>query len=127
MKYIFLLTGLLIATAVSSQTMDCKKFRNGKFRIIDASAGNTTLIRKGNRQTEIVDMTGKKYTFKVTWISDCTYALSPLKAHKQKNNSDPDDTVVTVVIVETKENSYMIEASSGANTKVYRNEVIRID
>lgn len=110
------------------QNEQCKKFKNGTFYIPGNSNSNKTIItRKGSTQTETYRK-GKELKFKVKWISDCSYTLTPTKktfALLQSQNA-PDLGVLTVKIIHIKENSYIQESTSSKVDFVYRSEIFLI-
>lgn len=93
---------------VFAQDMDCKKFRDGTFIIPKTDTSpKSTLIRKGNIQIETLEGDDKALEFIVKWIDDCTYTLTPTKESQKYFPDLPKDAVLTVQIIETKENSYV--------------------
>jgi hypothetical protein len=116
MRKLFL--GLLLFVTFKSvgQNLDCKKFREGKFKIVDLMAGTTIVERKGSKQTEYAVNSRMRLEFKVKWIDDCTYTLKLKKITENPDNVQwsrkVKKTKVIVKIVETKENSYVMKAYS---------------
>jgi hypothetical protein len=83
MKKIFILfTGLLLAVTVSSQTLDCKKFKTGTFYYPQIPDQGYT-VRDKNVQTSYYK-NGMTATWNVKWTGDCTFDLTFEKA----DNSD---------------------------------------
>ena len=99
---------LLLSLALRAQSPDCQKFKNGSFKM--ESNGITSFIkRKGNRQSETSPTRTGAYHFKVRWINDCTYTLVPTKATLKEPlfRKLPKNAMLTVTIIEVKENSYI--------------------
>ncbi len=114
-------------TKAPSQNLGCEKFKNGTFFIpADSIVPKTTLIRKGNRQKEIVDHVYGNTEFIVKWVDDCTYTLAPTKKTFKKHPEFPKNGVLTVQIIEVKENSYVQISSSNFSDMKITMEVIRV-
>ena len=125
-----LILGILFSfsTLAFGQQLACEKFKNGKFIIIDAEHGNSNIERKGSKQIEEGEKSGFKATFKVKWIDECTYTLTLNKVLKNPNKLDvSDNMILTVQIIETKENSYIQRATSNLFDMVLESEMIRVD
>ena len=91
-----------------SQDLKCSQFKNGKFMIVDAEAGNSYITRNGNLQTETGDGSELELLFDVVWLDECTYTLKVKEILNNPNNIPiPMEMVLTVEIVEVKENSYI--------------------
>lgn len=94
----------------SAQKLDCKKFKNGTFKLVDKTTGTTYIIkRKGTIQTEEIEGAESKYSFQVDWIDDCSYMLKATE-ETLKRNADF-KYLIKVEIVETKEKSYVMRAT----------------
>lgn len=128
MKNLILLILFLSSTIAFGQTRECKKFKNGKFVIPQEEMGNTIIERKGSKQIEYAVNLGLKVEFKVVWIDDCTYTLAYKKVLENPNDLDfPKDVIISVNIIETKDNSYIQKSHSSTSTVVYESEVFRIE
>lgn len=128
MKNIILLGLILISSAVFGQENDCKKFKNGKFKIVDNAAGNSIIERKGSRQIEYGEGSKLKLEFEVEWLNDCTYTLEIKEVLENQNNVElPEGMILTVEIIETKENSYIQKSTSNLYDMVLESELIKID
>lgn len=111
-----------------SQELDCKRFKNGKFKIIDPEVGNSIIERNGNKQIEYDEKTGQKIEFKVKWIDDCTYRLKVKEVLENPDNSFiPTNMILTVEIIETKENSYVQKSKSDWFDVVLESEIFIVD
>ena len=89
-----------------AQKNNCKKFKNGTFKLVDENSGTTFIIeRKGKLQIEQIKGNDLKLTFNVEWIDECTYMVT---ATKETLKIKPDFTYpIKVEILETKEKSYI--------------------
>ncbi len=128
-KIIILFFLMLPVTASFSQTIDCLKFREGKFRIADTRAGVVTIAeRKGDFQTESSEALKAVVRFRISWQDNCTYTLRLDKVIRNENKIDfPSNMVVHVKIIETGTNSYTQETSSSLTNGTYKVEVSRIN
>lgn len=94
----------------TAQKMDCKKFKNGTFKLVDKTTGTTFIIkRKGTIQTEEIEGGAHKYSFHVDWIDDCSYMI---KATEETIKLNADfKYLIKVEIIETKDKSYVMRAT----------------
>lgn len=129
MKHAALLFCLcFFAVQAFCQAPECYRFKEGKFKIVDANAGGITVIdRRGNYQVE--NNEGMKITlkFKVTWLDGCTYTLKLDTILRNDNKiALPKDMILKVKILATSTNSYTQESSSNLYDAVYKSEVVKI-
>lgn len=97
-------------TAVSYSQNDCKKYRNGTFKLVDKNSGTVYLIkRKGNIQYEEIEGESDVYTFHVNWTSDCRYTLNPTKETLEK--SELFGGTILVEITEIRENTIVLKTT----------------
>lgn len=128
MKYLLLGFFLCISFTVFGQEMDCKKFKNGTFKLEDAQVGNSLIERKGSKQIETAEGGLVKFKFKVKWLNECTYTLELKKVLAYPKDAPPvEDFILTVEIIEVKENSYIQKSSSDKFDYVVESEMILID
>ena len=125
----FILSVLIgISTTVYAQSKECSKFKNGKFLIEDPNYGNSQIVRKGSKQTEYGESSQLKMKFKVEWLDECTYTLTPNKVIKNPKNIEfPMEMVVRVEIIEVKENSYIQRSTSNTSNYEVIKEVKKLD
>ncbi len=130
MRYLILLHFLLSAIVSSAQTKDCKRFKNGTFRIDDPETGTSTIItRKGAVQHE--RMGDSEARLKVVWLNDCTYTLELMtgkksdKKHMKESGFDR-TMVVKVEILETAEDYYVQRATAALYDVVFESKVFKI-
>ena len=123
-KLLFILFIFLTGNAFT-QDLDCSRFKNGKFVIEDAEAGNSYITRNGNTQTETGGGSGLELLFDVVWLNECTYTLKVKEVlSNPKNLSIPFEMVLTVEIIEVKENSYIQKSTSDMFDLVLESEMI---
>lgn len=128
MKYI-LITLVILASSVitaKSQTLDCQKFRNGTFKLVDSAVGVFYIKRHGDVQIETKEGDPDAFTFKVTWIDDCTYTLIAGEDFRKKYPQIPADAVLTVRILKTGTNSYTQESSASFSDMKITKEITKI-
>jgi hypothetical protein len=120
---------ILPAAAAFSQTPDCSKFREGKFRIADTRAGAVIIAdRNGNYQTESSETLKAVVRFRISWQDNCTYTLRLDKVIRNENKINfPYNMVVHVKIIETATNTYLQETSSSLINGTYTVEVTKIN
>ncbi len=128
-KTILLLLVLGFGTTAFSQTPDCGKFRDGKFRIADTRAGVVTIAeRKGMYQTESSEALKAVVRFKVSWQDACTYTLTLDKVIRNENKiSFPPNLQIKAKIIETGAGSYTQQTSSSLVNGTYNVTVTKID
>lgn len=129
LKKLFILTYTLLPFAASSQSPDCYRFREGKFRIADTRAGVVTIAeRKGMYQTESSEALKAVVRFRISWQDNCSYTLKLDKVLRNENKIDfPSDMEVKVRIIETSDNSYTQEISSSITNGSYEVVVTKIN
>lgn len=87
MKRLLLL--LVLVFSLSTFGQNCKSYKEGKFKLEDNSNGITYIIeRKGDIQTERIEGENEVLDFKVKWLSDCKYMLTPSEKTMEKLKSD---------------------------------------
>jgi hypothetical protein len=128
MKNLILLVFICISSVIFGQENECKKFKNGKFKIVDTEVGNSIIERKGSKQIEYGEGSKMKLKFKVKWLDDCTYTLELKKVLENPNKIKlPEGMILTVEIIETKEKSYIQKSSSNLYDMVLESELIKIE
>ncbi len=128
-KIIILAFVMLPAVTAISQTIDCFKFKEGKFRIADTRAGVVTIAeRRGGYQTESSEALKAIVRFKVTWQDNCSYTLRLDKVLRNENKIEfPANLEIHVKIIETTGKSYKQETTSSLTNGTYKVDVTRID
>jgi hypothetical protein len=117
----------LFGFCVYSQSPNCAKFKNGKFKTI--INGRTSIIeRSGSVQKEVLFKLADsvKMTFEVKWIDDCRYSLKPVKEWFDKHPQAPKNMLITVKIIATSPNSYTQTSSSNFSPQIVTSEMIKI-
>lgn len=131
MSKLIIISFLLLFSAglAFSQSPDCSRFREGRFRIADTRAGVITIAeRKGMYQTESSEALKAVVRFRISWQDNCTYTLKLDKVLRNENKIDfPSDMEVHVKIIETAADSYTQETSSSLTNGTYKVEVKKIN
>jgi len=130
MQKIFLVILLLFGfSSAFSQSPDCSKFKEGKFRIADTRVGAVIIAeRKGDYQTESSETLKAIVRFRITWQDNCSYTLRLDKVIRNENKLNfPAGMTVNVKIISTADNSYTQEASSSLTNGTYLSEVTRLN
>ncbi len=119
---------MCLSATVFGQANECEKFKNGKFKIVDPETGNSIINRQGSRQTEYGEKSKLELAFKVEWLDECTYTLDLDSILANPRNLElPEGMVLTIEIIETKENSYRQKTSSNLFDLVVVSELIKIE
>jgi len=128
MKKLFFILLCIACIKTQAQGPDCKKFRDGSFKI-EAKDGvpEIIIVRKGKKQIEKVTGSTKEAEFVVTWIDNCTYTLVPTEKTTALYPSFPKNGVLTVKITEVKPKSYVQTSSSNFTEIIYTSELIKIE
>jgi len=126
MKNAIIVLFLCISTVAFGQDLDCKKFKNGKFSMTSDQV-NFIIERNGNKQIESTVGTNTKSMFKIKWIDECTYTLRYKKdLSGNRQNPFPKKMILTIEIIEVKENSYIQRTSSNMFDAVIEGELFFI-
>ena len=126
LKYTYLFLGMFIGSYSDGQKLECQNYSNGSFKIVDSVTGTSFITRYGTRQSEITEGKKDSTVFTVKWVDDCTYTLTPTEETRKKYPSLPDNAMLTVKIIETKDKSYIQTSTSNFYDTKVTSEVIRI-
>lgn len=128
MKALLPVLSVFISMAVFGQQDDCNKFRNGKFKIIGDQGQEYIIVRNGSKQIEYDVLNKSQIELTVVWIDSCTYTLQFKKEiSKTGKHTFSKDMILTVVILEYKEYSYLQRTSSNLYETILEGEVFQID
>lgn len=128
-KIIVLFFPLLIcAGAIFSQTPDCSRFREGKFRIADSRAGVVTIAdRNSMYQTETSEALKAVVRFRISWQDNCSYTLKLDKVLRNENKINfPPDLEIKVKIIQTTDSGYTQETTSSLTNGRYNVVVTKL-
>jgi len=120
---------VLAVSHAFSQLVDCHPFKEGRYRVNDAHAGGVIIDdRKGDYQTESMEVLKAVVRFKISWQNDCNYTLTLDKVIRNENKVPfpPDLKILVKIILVNGSNSYIQELSSSMYEGIYRTEVTRI-
>jgi len=133
MKYFILSLALLLCgivthaqTSDQPKATDCRKFRNGTFKIVDEKLGNFTIVRKGDTQVETKEGDTGSIVFQVKWIDDCTYTLTPGETFRKKFPQIPSNAILTVNIIKTTANSYTQRSTANFTSFAIDSEMVKV-
>ena len=128
-KTILLLLFLISGFTAFSQTPDCGKFREGKFRIADTRAGVVTIAdRNSMYQTESSETLKAVVRFKISWQENCSYTLKLDKVIRNENKINfPSNMEIKVKIIQTSDNGYTQETTSSLTNGTYNVVVTKIN
>jgi hypothetical protein len=122
--FLFTFLLLILSFGLHAQSLNCTKFRNGKFK--STFDGRTEIIeRSGSIQHEyfINSKDSLNLSFNVEWLDDCTYTLTLTKESLERF---PKNGMITVKITNTNINSYTQSSTSNFINKTIVSEVIKI-
>lgn len=123
-----LLLLLFLNSASFSQTPDCSKFREGKFRIADSRAGVVTIAdRSSMYQTETSEVLKAVVRFKISWQDNCSYTLKLDKVIRNENKINfPSNLEIKVKIIQTTAGGYTQETTSSLTNGTYNVVVTKL-
>lgn len=111
MKYIFILSSIIIAAVGSQDVPDCRNFKTGVFLLSDTAQNLSYRIeRNDSLQIETRIGSGDTSRYKVTWRNDCEYELR-IVAGGEEIMEFYKDKVLEIRIIETFEDSYKFKGS----------------
>ena len=120
---------LAFRSAAFSQTPDCSKFREGKFRIADSRAGIVTIAdRNSMYQTETCEALKAVVRFKINWQGNCSYTLKLDKVIRNENKINfPSNLEIKVTIIQTTAGGYTQETTSSLTNGTYNVVVTKLN
>jgi hypothetical protein len=119
----------LAAADAFSQTTDCTKFREGKFRIADTRAGAVIIAERNNMyQTETSEALKAVVRFKISWQDNCSYTLKLDKVIRNENKINfPSNLEIKIKITQTTDGGYTQETTSSLTNGTYNVAVTKIN
>jgi hypothetical protein len=128
-KIILLLLFLASGFTAFSQTSDCTKFREGKFRIADTRAGAVIIAERNNMyQTETSEALKAVVRFKISWQDNCSYTLKLDKVIRNENKINlPSNLEIKVKIIQTTDSGYTQETTSSLTNGTYNVVVTKLN
>jgi hypothetical protein len=113
---------------IEAQKINCEIFLNGTFKIPgDSISPETILVRNGKYQKETTDKVEGYSEFIVNWIDNCTYTLTPTEITFKRFPGLPKNALLTVQIIEIKDNSYVQISSANFSEMKMTSEVFKIE
>jgi hypothetical protein len=128
-KLVFLLLFLGFSLTSFSQTPDCTKFREGKFRIADTRAGAVIIAdRNSMYQTETSEALKAVVRFRISWQDNCSYTLKLDKVIRNENKINfPSNLEIKVKITQTSASGYTQETTSSLTNGTYNVVVTKLN
>ena len=99
--------GILVRKDHELKVTGCDRYKNGKFKYVDVFFGTILIERHDDIQVQ-TDSNDNRIKFKVKWLSDCSYEVTPIEVFY--NNvlvTNPPVQVLTVDMIAIKSNSYV--------------------
>lgn len=120
---------LVFSFTAFSQTPDCTKFRDGKFRIADTRAGAVIIAERTSMyQTETSEVLKAVVRFKISWQDNCSYTLKLDKVIRNENKINfPPGLEIKGKIIATTADGYTQQTSSSLTNGTYNVQVIKIN
>lgn len=113
MRFLYLLSLVLLFTGCYESERNCTDFRTGSFEF-EALSGTevfkTTITR--NDSLEIDFYQGKSDTSSIRWINDCEYVITKLNPKNQAEKK-----AILIKILTTSKDQYTFEFSEVGKTK----------
>jgi hypothetical protein len=127
-KIVLFFSLILFAAAAFSQTPDCSKFREGKFRIADTRAGAVIIAdRNSMYQTETSEALKAVVRFKISWQDNCSYILKLDKVIRNDNKINfPSNLEIKVKISQTTDSGYTQETTYSLTNGTYNVVVTKL-
>jgi hypothetical protein len=127
-KTILILLFLTSGLTAFSQTPDCNKFHEGKFRIADSRAGVVTIAdRNSMYQTESSEVLKAVVRFRISWQDNCSYTLKLDKVLRNENKINfPSNLEIKVKIIQTTDTGYTQETTSSLTNGTYNVVVTKL-
>ena len=127
-RLIILFLVAITAGQAFSQTLNCNKFREGKFRIADTRAGVVTIAERNSMyQTETSEALKAVVRFKISWQDNCSYTLKLDKVMRNENKINfPSNLEIKVKIIATSAEGYTQETTSSLTNGTYTVAVTKL-
>lgn len=111
-----------------SQTPDCGKYREGRFRIADSRAGVVTIAdRNSMYQTETSEALKAVVRFRISWQDNCSYTLKLDKVIRNENKINfPYNLEIKIKIIQTTDNGYTQQTASSLTNGTYNVVVTKL-
>ena len=128
-KSILFLLVIISGFTTFSQTPNCSKFHEGKFRIADSRAGIVTIAdRNSMYQTETSEALKAVVRFRISWQDNCSYTLKLDKVIRNENKINfPSNLEIKVKIVQTTDSRYTQETTSSLTNGTYNVVVTKLN
>lgn len=116
---------LLFSTlAAYTQGLDCKEFRNGRFKFIDTKNGiNMRVERLDNTQIETDINTNSRTVYRINWINDCEYEMTIVEGNSDYLRFYKSRTLI-IKIIEKFSDGYRFEGHI-KGTREYKTHFMR--
>jgi len=124
-RLVTIIVGTALCAVCYGQDKLPEKFRNGTFET--TLDGKTAIIERfDSLQTEHYKGTDHYVWFKIKWLSEHEYRLTPNDKTFDRYPNTPKNMEIVVKILKVTSNSYTQETISNVSTKKFLSEVIKI-
>lgn len=119
----------LVVAFTYGQEPDCKKFKTGKYKIIDSKSRNIISVMTDSSLTYYNEQTRLKANYDLEWTNDCTYTLKNYKIVENPDNFEPHQTGIihTCEIVKTEKKSFSVKCAESNFNRVTITQVFLIE
>lgn len=87
---------------------------------------NILIERNGNYQREVAVELKKTLSYKVSWIDDCHYTLTPLPDVFKAAPKTPKNLVISVSIDRLTDSSYFQTSTANYGNLVVKGEIVKL-
>ncbi|WP_405211488.1 hypothetical protein [Dokdonia sp. Asnod2-E02] len=107
----------------AQETLSCSDFREGTFVVPGSDTiPSTTIVRKGNQQTEILNFNGviEESIINLSWIDDCSYTIVFSKETPPVNvemTEEEINMIITVTMISFEGNCATFQAEGNGRAK----------
>jgi len=115
----------MVLVKIQAQTPNCSQFHDGTFILEDSVSGITHIERIGNVQIEENEKMGSRSKLQVEWLDDCTYTLQLMSREADEGMHGLEELILTVKIIETKDNSYIQQTSANLSPMILEGEIFK--
>jgi len=128
-EFYFVVGFLLLTTAVFSQSLQCKDFKTGTFKLLDANAPNYLITRNDTLQTESAEKSIITTDFYIRWIDECHYELTLKKIHNRPAGLKmPDKTIKLFVhIYKVSGDTCWVETRANTSDYVSKKRMVKVE
>ena len=125
--FILLIPGL-IPSIIFAQKQNCKSFKTGSFKLLEASSPDYIITRNDSIQTESAKKSVISTDFYIRWIDDCNYELTLKRMHNRPAGLKmPKQTIkLFVKIYKVSGDTCWVETRANSSDYVSKKRMVKI-